>query len=430
MAGRIAIPFKMKASLPLFRSFFLGGFECSTHQLADGRRLDMLAATQHDRFVAQDYRLLQEYGIFSVRDGVRWHLVEQTPGEYQWASVLPMLRAARETGTQVIWDLWHYGWPEGLDIFKPEFVERFAAFARAFAELVGEEGEGGIPYFAPVNEISFFSWAGGEGGILNPFARGRSADLKRQLVRATIAAIAEIRRVNPASRIFQMDPMINILPRHQREEDAPAAELYRQSQFQVWDMVAGRLEPELGGHPDYLDVIGVNYYIHNQWCYPGGHGSMIVPSDPRYRHVRDMLAEIYERYQRPLFVAETGIEDETRPAWLHYIGNEVAAAVAEGVPVEGICLYPILNHPGWDDERHCYNGMFDYADARGARGVYLPMATELAYQQHRIEAIRSGRESFVDTWDPANSALDWAAHLMENRTDEARRPARKPVHSS
>ena len=95
--------------------------------------------------------------------------------------------------------------------------------------------------------------------------------------------------------------------------------------------------------------------------------------------------------------------------------------MSTGVPVEGICLYPIVNHPGWDDDRHCHNGLFDYADERGGRAVYLPMATELAYQQHRIDAIRSGRESFVDTWETAASALDWAAHVMENRTDESRK---------
>lgn len=406
----------------MFESFFLGGFECSTHRVSAERRLDMLAATQHDRFAARDYALLQDYGIFSARDGIRWNLVEPRQGYYQWAGVQSMVRAARETGMQVVWDLLHYGWPDGIDVFSAELVDRFARFARGFANLMADE-TAETPYLVPINEISFFAWAGADAAIMNPFTKGRGVELKRQLVRATIAAIRELREVNPATRIFSIDPMINVIPRRNRPEDAPKAEMFRQSQFQVWDMIAGRLEPELGGHPDYLDVIGVNYYIHNQWRYPGGHGSMIVPSDPRYRHVRDMLAEIYERYQRPLFIAETGIEDDARPAWLRYVCNEVAAAISEGTPVEGICLYPIMNHPGWDDGRHCHNGMFDYADDLGNREVNLPMATELAYQQHRLDAIRSGRESFADTWDPASSALDWAAHLMESRTDEARHEA-------
>ena len=58
--------------------------------------------------------------------------------------------------------------------------------------------------------------------------------------------------------------------------------------------------------------------------------------------------------------------------------DRLFAAMAAGVPVEGVCLYPIVNHPGWDDDRHCYNGMFDYADGRGNREVYEPLAEEVA----------------------------------------------------
>ena len=35
----------------LFRSFFAAGFECSSHCRRDGRRLDLIAATGHDRHV-------------------------------------------------------------------------------------------------------------------------------------------------------------------------------------------------------------------------------------------------------------------------------------------------------------------------------------------------------------------------------------------
>jgi hypothetical protein len=33
----------------LFGSFFFGGFECSAHVFAEGRRLALIAATQHDK---------------------------------------------------------------------------------------------------------------------------------------------------------------------------------------------------------------------------------------------------------------------------------------------------------------------------------------------------------------------------------------------
>jgi beta-glucosidase/6-phospho-beta-glucosidase/beta-galactosidase len=399
----------------IFRSFILGGFECSTHRLPDGRRLDLVHSTRHDEFARKDYRLLQRHGILTARDGLRWHLIERTPGNYDFTTATEMLEAARDTGMQVIWDLWHYGWPDDIDIFSPAFVERFTAFAREAAKCISEYDE--TPFISPINEISFFSWAAGEGGIFNPFAQHRGDEMKRQLVRASIQAISAMREVNPAIRFFQIDPIINVVPRSQRADDVRNAEAYRQSQFQAWDMITGRTQPELGGSDDLIDVIGVNYYIHNQFVWQG---QMIVPSDARYRHVSVMLQEVYERYRRPIFVAETGIEDDTRPAWLRYMCKEVLTAQAAGVPVEGICLYPIVNHPGWDDDRHCHNGMFDYADATGHREVFEPLAEEVARQTANVAAVTSGMNSVAELGDLDTSALDWAAHVMQERTDESR----------
>src|SRR4051794_18697553 len=100
-----------------FGSFFLGGFECSNHRRSDGRRLDLLASTYHDRLAAKDYELLSQHGIHAVRDGLRWHLIETASGQYDWRSFLPMLRAAERAGTRVIWDLCHYGYPDDLNIW-------------------------------------------------------------------------------------------------------------------------------------------------------------------------------------------------------------------------------------------------------------------------------------------------------------------------
>ena len=51
-----------------------------------------------------------------------------------------------------------------------------------------------------------------------------------------------------------------------------------------------------------------------------------------------------------------------------------------GVDIRGICLYPICNHPGWADDRHCHNGLWDYADDNGDREIYRPLADEVRAQ--------------------------------------------------
>lgn len=357
----------------------MGGFECATHRRHDGRRLDCIASTRHDELARQDYERLQSLGIQTARDGVRWHLCEPRIGHYDWSSVLSQIRAARETGTQIIWDLFHYGWPDDLNIFSPRFVETFGRFAGAFARLLRDEGET-APIFAPVNEISFFAWGGGDAGFFNPYSHCRGNDLKRNLVRATIASVEAIWEVFPNARIVHPDPIINVLSSEDSDESRDMAAFYHDIQFWSWDMIAGLREPELGGKIEYLDILGANYYPYNQWQHPGGPGATIAPSDPRYRPVSELLFDAAKRYGRPIFLSETGIEFDARPDWLRYIGHEARIALQRGVPLEGICWYPIVNHPGWDDDRHCQNGLWDYPNEQGEREAFAPMETALIEQ--------------------------------------------------
>jgi beta-glucosidase/6-phospho-beta-glucosidase/beta-galactosidase len=255
------------------------------------------------------------------------------------------------------------------------------------------------PWYVPVNEISFLAWGGGESAWINPHATGRGFEFKVQLCRAAIEAIEAIRDIQPHARIATAEPIINVVAADASDPTMVAeAEGHRQAQFQAWDMLAGRLWPQVGGDPKYLDVLGVNFYYNNQRFHGGG--LLTDRRDPQFRPLRAMLAEVHARYERPLFIAETGIEGEAhvngippyemplphhedaRPEWLRYIGAEVRASRAAGVPVEGICLYPIMNHLGWDDDRHCQNGLLDFPrDEAGRRGVIAPLAEEIARQQ-------------------------------------------------
>jgi hypothetical protein len=96
------------------------------------------------------------------------------------------------------------------------------------------------------------------------------------------------------------------------------------------------------------------------------------------------------------------------------MGYEVRWAIRDGLPVHGLCLYPIVNHPGWDDDRHCYNGLWDYPDANGHREAYEPLARELASEQRLLEAAQHGEGVIQPTVD--THVLDVAAHWMEIRS--------------
>lgn len=355
----------------------MGGFECSTHLNGARKRIDVIAATRHDEFAAQDYRRLSEIGMLTARDGARWHLIEQTPGAYDFSSVAAQVRAARETGVQIIWDLFHYGFPNDLDILSPEFVERFARFAGKFTEFLLQE-KIGTPYLCLVNEISFFAWIAGDVGAWHPYLHHHAGELKGQLIKAAVRAAAVVKRVAPHAVLIQTDPIINVVPSEDTQQNRIDVRSVYNGQFEALDMILGRIAPELGGAPNLIDVIGVNFYSDNQWRHPSG--ERVWRGNPDYKPLSEMLTDFYARYRIPLFVAETGIEDEARPEWFRYVCEEVKIAVEKGVPVLGVCLYPIVNHPGWDDDRHCRNGLWCYADETGEREIYRPLADEIAAQ--------------------------------------------------
>lgn len=362
----------------LLPGFFVAGFECSSHRLRDGRRLDLLESTQHLRFVDQDYDRLVQQGIRCAREGLVWHRVERASGIHDFATALPILRASQRTGVRVIWDLLHFGWPDDLDVFAPSFVSRFVAMTRAFAALLASESDE-APWISPVNEMSFLAWAGGDVQAFNPFCTGRGFELKCQLARASIAAVEAFRDLCPGTRVVVHDPAFHVAAEPDRPQDMHDAEGTRQAQFQALDMLTGRLWPQLGGHAGMVDLIGVNYYPWNQWTFgtPLFPSALIPMTDPRYRPLSQMLGEWSARYDLPVYVGETGCEGDGRADWLAYVCDQVGLAREAGHRVEGVCLYPILNFPGWDDDRHCTNGLWDYADANGHRPIDPSFAAEL-----------------------------------------------------
>ena len=361
---------------PIFESFFQGGFECATHRRRHTGQIDVLHATEHDVRAHDDYRLLAQADVRTVRDGLRWHRIERTPGFYDWSSFLPMLHAALATGTQVIWDLCHWGVPEGLDPFSPEFITRFEQFAGAAARFIREQTDV-IPFFCPVNEISFWSWIGGDRGVFFPYAQRRGSELKRQLASASIAAVHAVRTVDPRARFLQCEPIIHIAGEHKKRHSRVAAARHTASQYEAWDMIAGRLAPELGGSEDCLDLLGCNYYWNNQWIHKG---EVMPIGHPQHRPLHRMLLDLHERYRRPLVLSETGAESESAVGWLGMVCAEAREAMRRGADVQGICLYPVMDYPGWDDKRHCECGLISADNAWQTRSLRHGLAAEIQSQ--------------------------------------------------
>jgi len=171
-------------------------------------------------------------------------------------------------------------------------------------------------------------------------------------MKAYIEAIEAMKEVDNRVRIKTTEPLVNITyGENASQEEIETALSLHQDQFQVTDILSGRMCPELRGKPEYLDILGYNFYFNNQWiletheylewkkdCY-----------DNRFIPLHKLLNSAYQRYQRPFVITETSHPREHRPLWAKMIVEQCALTLKTEIPLWGVCWYPIIDRPDWDD---------------------------------------------------------------------------------
>ncbi len=366
----------------MFKSFFLAGFECATGYNRHRQWIDQIEATQHDKYISEDYERLRHAGIHAVREGVRWPLIDRGRS-YELSQVRDVIRHARKHEIDIIFDLFHYGFPNDVDLFSDRMPERFAEYCHAVARCIASNYDGPF-YFTPVNEPSYFSWAGGEVGLFAPHAEGRGPELKYALVRAAIEGTNAIWSVIPEAEIVTVDPVCHVVPKT-ADEQAAADHFNYNAVFESFDMLSGVLHPELGGSARHLGTIGINYYWNNQWVLGG---ETLAEDDERRVPLRDILRRVYDRYHTGIFIGETAHDGDRRSRWLTYATGEVVALLEEDIPIHGICLYPIIGMPEWHARDEWTNmGLWDLRlnDAGNLeRHPHLPAFAALSEAQSKV----------------------------------------------
>lgn len=341
----------------MFNSFFLAGYDCTATYNVNREWINNTSATQHDHFLDHDYYLLNSVGIRAVREGICWSRVDSN-GKYDFTPLSRLLDASKRHNIEVIYDLCHFGYPDGLDIFSAEFTNRFADYCYAVARYISTRTDSNCA-FTPINEPSYFSWAAGDEGLFRPYQKGRSFDIKVCLAKAAIAGIDAIRAACPSARIINVDPICRCVAPHDNPELQSEADIFNDViVFQCWDMLGGRLLPELGGSRDHLGVIGMNYYWTNQWEL-GCPNIPLREDDCRRWPLSDLVRTAWQRYGGEVLITETSHIGEGRARWLREVTSGAEAMLSSGIPLKGICLYPILGMPAWHTKEYLPMGLWD-----------------------------------------------------------------------
>lgn len=371
-----------------FRSFWWAGFECADHVNAFGNRVDMIDLTGHNKRLREDFLNVKSLGIATVREGIRWSRVERKAFTYEWTEVEEVIRTSQEINLQIIWDICHFGFPDDLTPLHPMFARRFAHLCKAFVEFYRGIVPNGELIVTPINEVSFLSWLGGDARGTSPYCVNLGWEVKYALMRAYIEGIEGMKEVDPTVKILTTEPLVNIVPKDPADARCAAqAHERHEEQYQVLEILTGKMCPELRGKPEYLDMVGVNFYYHNQWTneehefLPWGD----TPPHPKWKPLSFLLQEVFLKYGRPIVITETSHPGADRLPWLRMVAGQCEAVRSIGLPLYGCCIYPVIDRPDWDfpgNEWH-HSGLWDIHNP--ATQERIPMEDLLEFVKEQIQ---------------------------------------------
>jgi hypothetical protein len=214
---------------------------------------------------------------------------------------------------------------------------------------------------------------------------------------------------------------VQIVPPRDKPDLAAAAfyETYVDT-FLAWDILCGKEFPEMGGAPEILDIVGVNVYAMGQKEYHESYmHESLEPDDNRIKPLCDLLNLAWQRYHRPMLIAETSGLVEGREEWLRDVVEEALAAVNGGMDLQGICLFPAVDMPDWHTGKWLHNGIYDLQEEAGdlRRVPYEPYVTELRRWQRELNRVTELDDDPLS--DPVNLAdIQEAARRTPKRPDQ------------
>ena len=307
-------------------------------------RQDEVDLIRHDEFLEADYQHMVSAGCIGIRDAARWYISNPAPGCYDWIWMDRVVAAAEKYNLKLYLDLWHYGYPDWLDILSPEAPLRFAEFASQIAKRYPS-----LEYYCVCNEPSLLVEMGGRQGQWGPFLRlDDPSSFRRQISRMIIDASKAILEVRPEA--------VLILPEPWHATDR----ILEEEQAAVLDTVMGLRDPELGGCDDLVSIIGLNHYRDS--TLPPFH-RLLINAQKRWPH-------------KQLWITETSGPPTgwQQAEWFWWMLAEARLASMSGIDIPVFTWAPAISMFDWvEEEKQLHNGIWII----GEEGERLPNGTIL-----------------------------------------------------
>ncbi|MEF2277245.1 family 1 glycosylhydrolase [Deinococcus sp. YIM 134068] len=393
------------------------GVEPTVSRVGD-ETLDQLALSGFDRRL-EDIDRLASVGARAVRFPLLWERTAPDGPEHadwRWADER-LARLAGHGVTPIVGLVHHGSGPRGTHLLDPAFAEGVRAYARAVAERYPH-----VDAYTPVNEPLTTARFSALYGHWYPHARDERSLWRALLhqMRATVLAMGEIRKVNPAARLIQTEdlgfvhstPALRDQAGFENERRWLSLDLLMgrvDEHHPLWDhlrRVMGATEAELrpfAEHPCPPDLVGLNVYVTSERFlderlhrYPphthGGNGRARYADVEAVRVLGEgiggpgaRLREAHDRYGLPLAITEVhlGCTREEQLRWLHETWQAAQDARREGADVRAVTAWAALGAFEWNSlltrrSGHYESGLWDVRAPEPRPTALLGLARDLA----------------------------------------------------
>lgn len=374
-----------------------GGLECTINRVGD-HYFDQLSRSNHYARLP-DLDRFAELGIRTLRYPVLWEKVApDAPDQTDWHWADASLHQLRKLNVRVVAGLVHHGsGPRYATLDNPAFAEGLARYARSVAARYPW-----IDAYTPVNEPLTTARFCGLYGHWYPHRRD-DLSFARMLLnqcRATVLAMREIRKIQPAAQLVQTEDFGQT---HSLPSLSYQADFENERRWLTFDLLCGKVdqqhpmwnyfrwvgipETELAfflENPCPPDVLGINHYVTSERYlderlenypphqYGGNHRHRYVDTEAvRIPQVTPagpykLFTQVWERYRLPVAITEVhlGCTREEQMRWLTQIWQAASQLKAAGADVRGVTAWALLGSFDWDclltQQRDCYEpGVFD-----------------------------------------------------------------------
>jgi beta-glucosidase len=335
----------------------------------------------------EDVALQKGLGMGAYRLSVEWARIEPRPGSFDAPSLdtyRKLLGALRDAGIEPMVTLHHFTLPGWLadrgGVLADDFVSRFARFARATADALGDL----CTLWVTINEPNVLAAHAYLLGVWPPAAKSPTAALRAhyRLLEAHVAAYRALKQARGDRAQVGLAHHLRIVQperaHSQRDQGAAAAfgRIFNEAfAAAVCDgSMYGHLDPLIRGASGFRvaeargtqDFFGINYYSRDVVRFSPRHAAemFVARGVPPGAEVSDLGWEVYpeglgmlvrswaRRSGLPVYVTENGIADATdakrSPFLIRHLA-ELARAIDDGVDVRGYFHWSLLDNFEWSE---------------------------------------------------------------------------------